>query len=100
MQPQGNAVILQTSPLASNEDLKLMTLVGDFLAAFDGLQMLITTPFPFPLVQITWIFSRMLANCVCFGRTARTIYLAHKLLFCHTSSVLGVLPIVGVCQPQ
>lgn len=46
-----------------NEELKLLGFVSDFITAFHGLKKLITTPFPFPLVQMTrtflffWVFS-------------------------------------------
>eukprot|EP00542_Grammatophora_oceanica_P002347 CAMPEP_0194065714 /NCGR_PEP_ID=MMETSP0009_2-20130614/85623_1 /TAXON_ID=210454 /ORGANISM="Grammatophora oceanica, Strain CCMP 410" /LENGTH=460 /DNA_ID=CAMNT_0038718593 /DNA_START=473 /DNA_END=1855 /DNA_ORIENTATION=- len=46
-----------------NEELRILNYVGDFMQSFHGLQKLITTPFPFPLVQMCrtflffWIFS-------------------------------------------
>mmetsp|Transcript_22222 Transcript_22222/g.65839 ORF Transcript_22222/g.65839 Transcript_22222/m.65839 type:complete len:228 (-) Transcript_22222:252-935(-) len=46
-----------------NEELKLLGFVSDFVSAFHGLKKLITTPFPFPLVQMArtflffWIFT-------------------------------------------
>uniref|UniRef100_A0A7R9Z8H1 Bestrophin homolog n=1 Tax=Pseudictyota dubia TaxID=2749911 RepID=A0A7R9Z8H1_9STRA len=46
-----------------NEELKLLAFVSDYIAAFHGLKKLITTPFPFPLVQMArtflffWIFT-------------------------------------------
>eukprot|EP00545_Synedropsis_sp_CCMP1620_P004916 CAMPEP_0119006202 /NCGR_PEP_ID=MMETSP1176-20130426/2162_1 /TAXON_ID=265551 /ORGANISM="Synedropsis recta cf, Strain CCMP1620" /LENGTH=467 /DNA_ID=CAMNT_0006958091 /DNA_START=20 /DNA_END=1420 /DNA_ORIENTATION=+ len=49
--------------LASGEELLLLGKVNDFLNAFQGIKKLMTTPFPFPLVQMTrwflfaWIFT-------------------------------------------
>lgn len=46
-----------------NEELKILGFVAEFLVAFHGLKKLITTPFPFPLVQMTrtflffWVFT-------------------------------------------
>jgi hypothetical protein len=36
-----------------NEETKLLDCVGDFLKAFGSLQVIMTTPHPFPLVQMT-----------------------------------------------
>lgn len=52
-----------------NEETKLLDCVGDFLKAFSGLRVLISNPFPFPLVQMTktflfvWMFSLPFALC-------------------------------------
>jgi hypothetical protein len=35
-----------------NEELKLLDCVGDFIKGFHGLQKLVTTPIPFPFVQV------------------------------------------------
>lgn len=46
-----------------NEELKVLGMVSDYVAAFHGLKKLITTPFPFPLVQMArtflffWVFT-------------------------------------------
>lgn len=46
-----------------NKELKLLSFVSDFITAFQGMTMLIATPFPFPLVQMTrtanfvWVFT-------------------------------------------
>jgi predicted membrane chloride channel (bestrophin family) len=53
----------------SNEELKLLERVADFLKAYSGLQCWLTTPLPFPLVQMTktflfvWIFTLPIALC-------------------------------------
>ncbi len=50
-------------PLHPNKELKLYALVSDFVQAYHGLMKLVTTPFPFPLVQMTrtflfiWVFT-------------------------------------------
>lgn len=50
-------------PLHPNKELKLYALVSDFIKAYHGLMKLVTTPFPFPLVQMTrtflfiWVFT-------------------------------------------
>ena len=50
-------------PLHPNKELKLYSFVSDFEAAYHGLMKLVTTPFPFPLVQMTrtflfiWVFT-------------------------------------------
>lgn len=55
--------ILPTKPMHVNEELKLLQLVQDFIAAYHGHRKLITTPFPFPMVQMArtflffWVFS-------------------------------------------
>jgi predicted membrane chloride channel (bestrophin family) len=60
---RSDPTILPVHPMHVNEVLKLNAFVSDFVAAFHGLKKLITTPFPFPLVQMTrtflffWIFS-------------------------------------------
>jgi hypothetical protein len=52
-----------------NEEIKLLDLVADFLKAYSGLTVLISNPFPFPLVQMTktflfiWMFSLPFALC-------------------------------------
>ena len=52
-----------------NEETKLLDCVGDFLKAFASLQVIMTTPMPFPLVQMTktflfvWVFSIPFAVC-------------------------------------
>ena len=49
--------------LHPNKELKLYALVSDFTHAYHSLMKLVTTPFPFPLVQMTrtflfvWIFT-------------------------------------------
>eukprot|EP00591_Stephanopyxis_turris_P002108 CAMPEP_0195527226 /NCGR_PEP_ID=MMETSP0794_2-20130614/28755_1 /TAXON_ID=515487 /ORGANISM="Stephanopyxis turris, Strain CCMP 815" /LENGTH=420 /DNA_ID=CAMNT_0040658091 /DNA_START=126 /DNA_END=1388 /DNA_ORIENTATION=+ len=46
-----------------NQELKLLECTADFVRAYHGLMKLITTPFPFPLVQMTrtflffWVFT-------------------------------------------
>eukprot|EP00565_Helicotheca_tamesis_P000730 CAMPEP_0185732368 /NCGR_PEP_ID=MMETSP1171-20130828/15898_1 /TAXON_ID=374046 /ORGANISM="Helicotheca tamensis, Strain CCMP826" /LENGTH=252 /DNA_ID=CAMNT_0028401831 /DNA_START=401 /DNA_END=1159 /DNA_ORIENTATION=- len=46
-----------------NEELKVLGFVSDYVAAFHGLKKLMTTPFPFPLVQMArtflffWVFT-------------------------------------------
>jgi predicted membrane chloride channel (bestrophin family) len=58
-----NGNILVHHPLHVSEDLALLALVSQFVTGFHGLKKLITTPFPFPLVQMTrtflffWVFS-------------------------------------------
>lgn len=50
-------------PMHINKELRLHAFVSDFVKAYHGLMKLITTPFPFPLVQMArtflfvWIFS-------------------------------------------
>ena len=50
-------------PLHPNKEMKLYSFVSDFEAAYHGLMKLVTTPFPFPLVQMTrtflfiWVFT-------------------------------------------
>jgi len=50
-------------PLHIAEELKILQFVSEFNVAFHGLRKLITTPFPFPLVQMArtvlmfWVFS-------------------------------------------
>ena len=50
-------------PLHPTKELKLYSLVSDFVQAYHGLMKLVTTPFPFPLVQMTrtflfiWVFT-------------------------------------------
>jgi len=50
-------------PMHINKELKLHAFVSNFVTAYHGLMKLITTPFPFPLVQMArtflfiWIFS-------------------------------------------
>jgi hypothetical protein len=41
-----------------NEELKLLDCVGDFVKGFHGLQKLVTTPVPFPLVQMARTYVR------------------------------------------
>eukprot|EP00550_Attheya_septentrionalis_P000091 CAMPEP_0198288888 /NCGR_PEP_ID=MMETSP1449-20131203/7257_1 /TAXON_ID=420275 /ORGANISM="Attheya septentrionalis, Strain CCMP2084" /LENGTH=447 /DNA_ID=CAMNT_0043987121 /DNA_START=105 /DNA_END=1445 /DNA_ORIENTATION=+ len=54
---------LLANDMHCNEELKLLGFVGDFITAFHELQTMITTPFPFPLVQMTrtflffWVFT-------------------------------------------
>jgi predicted membrane chloride channel (bestrophin family) len=48
--------ILPVHPMHVNECLKLNAFAGDLATAFHGLKKLITTPFPFPLVQMTRTF--------------------------------------------
>lgn len=77
--------ILTTRPFHVNEDLKFMTLTRDFIAAYDGLKKLITTPFPFPLVQMTrtflffWVFSLPLVFADDNDRTSEVLIL---MFFC------------------
>lgn len=46
-----------------NEEVRMLDMVGDFLKAFEGLKKLMTTKFPFPLVQMAktfmfvWVFT-------------------------------------------
>jgi predicted membrane chloride channel (bestrophin family) len=60
---RADPTIIPDHPMHANEVLKLHAFVSDFVSAFHGLKKLITTPFPFPLVQMTrtflffWIFS-------------------------------------------
>jgi predicted membrane chloride channel (bestrophin family) len=60
---RADPTILPTAAMFPNEELKILTLVSDMLAAYHGATKLITTPFPFPLVQMTctfllfWVFS-------------------------------------------
>ena len=57
------STILQERPWHVNESLKLMALVSDFISAFHELKKLVSTPFPFPLIQMTrtflffWVFT-------------------------------------------
>lgn len=50
-------------PLEANQELRLLSCTSDFVSANHGLVKLITTPFPFPLVQMTrtslfvWVFT-------------------------------------------
>ena len=50
-------------PLDVNQELQLLEDTSDFLSAYHGLMKLITTPFPFPLMQMNrlllfvWVFS-------------------------------------------
>jgi len=50
-------------PMHINKELRLHHFVSEFITAYHGLMKLITTPFPFPLVQMTrtfllvWIFT-------------------------------------------
>jgi predicted membrane chloride channel (bestrophin family) len=52
-----------------NEELKIMEFVSQFNVAYHGLRKLITTPFPFPLVQMArtflfvWVFTLPFALC-------------------------------------
>jgi hypothetical protein len=54
---------LLSTPMHVNEELKILGFVSEFVTAFHGLKKLVTTPFPFPLVQMTrtflffWVFS-------------------------------------------
>lgn len=63
LQTRKDASILPTHALHVNESLKFLALTSEFVSAYHGLQKLITTPFPFPLVQMTrtflftWVFS-------------------------------------------
>lgn len=58
-----NATIHLTDKLRASEELRLLSLVTDFCVSYHGLTKLITTPFPFPLVQESrtilffWIFT-------------------------------------------
>ena len=58
-----NTKINLQEKLRTSEELKLLSLVTDFCLSYHGLTKLITTPFPFPLVQESrtilffWIFS-------------------------------------------
>lgn len=51
------------NPMHVNKELRLYKFVSDFVTAYHGLTKLVTTPFPFPLVQMartflfTWIFT-------------------------------------------
>lgn len=55
--------IFENRPMIVPEELKILGLVDQFTVAFQGLKALITTPFPFPLVQMTrtflfcWVFT-------------------------------------------
>lgn len=55
--------ILTARPLHVNEELKILASVAEFVQAYHGHRKLITTPFPFPLVQMArtvlffWVFS-------------------------------------------
>ena len=57
-----NTTFLQI-PMHVNEELKILGFVSDYVTAFHGLKKLITTPFPFPLVQMCrtflffWVFT-------------------------------------------
>jgi predicted membrane chloride channel (bestrophin family) len=92
LDPRGNAAILPKRPLHVNEDLKLLALVGEFVAAYDELKKLITTPFPFPLVQMTrtflffWVFSLPLVFAADNDRTSEVLVL---MFFC-TYGFLGL----------
>jgi len=58
-----NSKILAERPWHVNESLKLLALVSDFVAAYHELKKLVSTPFPFPLIQMTrtflffWVFT-------------------------------------------
>jgi predicted membrane chloride channel (bestrophin family) len=91
MQPRSNPAMLQ-SQLSVCGYLKILGLVGDFVTAFDGLKTLITTPFPFPLVQMTrtflffWVFSLPLVFASDNDRTMEVLVL---MFFC-TYGFLGL----------
>jgi len=50
-------------PFHVNKELRLLKFISDFVTAYHGLMKLVTTPFPFPLVQmartfvLVWIFT-------------------------------------------
>ena len=52
-----------STPLDVNQELQLLDDTADFIAAYHGLMKLITTPFPFPLMQMNrlllfvWVFT-------------------------------------------
>jgi predicted membrane chloride channel (bestrophin family) len=51
------------SPLDVNVELKLLSCTSDFIAAYHGLMKLLSTPYPFPMLQMTrtflfvWVFT-------------------------------------------
>lgn len=50
------AQILTSHPPHVNEDLRWLALSSDWMKAFHGLKMLLTTPFPFPFVQVCSLY--------------------------------------------
>mmetsp|Transcript_729 Transcript_729/g.1765 ORF Transcript_729/g.1765 Transcript_729/m.1765 type:complete len:580 (-) Transcript_729:283-2022(-) len=63
------SVILRERDWHVNESLKLLALVSDFVAAYHELKKLVSTPFPFPLIQMTrtflffWVFTLPMVLC-------------------------------------
>jgi predicted membrane chloride channel (bestrophin family) len=84
--------ILPVHPMHANEVLKLNGFVSEFVTAFHGLKKLVTTPFPFPLVQMTrtflffWIFS---LPCVLIPDNDRLYEVLILMFFC-TYGFLGL----------
>ena len=78
-------------PLDVNQELRLLSCTSDFVSAYHGLVKLITTPFPFPLVQMTrtslfvWVFSLPFALL-----SSKEEYFAYLLIFFVTYGFLGL----------
>lgn len=76
-------------PLEANQELRLLSCTSDFVSAYHGLVKLITTPFPFPLVQMTrtslfvWVFTlpfALMSNRVGFFAYPLTFFLTYGFI--------------------
>jgi len=75
-----------------NEELKLLAFVSDFVSAFHGLKKLITTPFPFPLVQMarTFLFFWIFTLPFCIVREISEPVQAMLIIFFTTYGFIGL----------
>jgi Bestrophin, RFP-TM, chloride channel len=93
LQPRMDRAILAQRDWHANESLKLLALVADFVHAFSGLKKLVSTPFPFPLVQMTrtflfaWVFTLPL---VLIGENGNSVIEVLVLTFFCTYGFLGL----------
>ncbi|EEC44724.1 predicted protein [Phaeodactylum tricornutum CCAP 1055/1] len=76
-----------------NEEMRMLDIVGDYIKAYSGLQKLMATPLPFPLVQMTktflfvWIFS--LPFCLCHDSYSQPFTLL-TIIFLITFGFVGL----------
>eukprot|EP00978_Attheya_sp_CCMP212_P023077 scaffold69917_cov59-Attheya_sp.AAC.2 len=72
MKPRAGGILKGGFRHPCNEEFKMLDYVTDFMKGFQGLKKLITTPFPFPLVQMTrtflflWVFT--LPTVICYSQ--------------------------------
>lgn len=87
----------RTSPILEkalhvNEELNLMGEVSNFVSAFHGLKQLITTPFPFPLVQMsrTLLFAWVFTIPFCLVRNIKSAWACSMISFLICYGFLGL----------